>query len=123
MSTLQQEINDVYSNWRTAVIENDVEFLKNLYCDDFALYNSSCGIFKNKSEELARLHFNDLKYLSWKDQNVLIESAGEEVIFKCQQKLNLTVFDLPIAIDREIVLTFVKVRSEWYIRNIKENEV
>lgn len=103
-------------------MSNDVQFLDNLYSSDFVSLNPS-GISKSKSEELTRLRFKDLQYLFWEDKNLSIHVAGEDVVLKSQQTLNIRVYNLPMKVDREITLTFRKDCSRWYVKNIKENSI
>lgn len=118
----EKEIEEVYSNWKKAVMSNDFGFLENLYSDNFTS-TSPAGIIKNKSEVLTRLRFKDLRYLFWEDKNVLIDIKGENAILKSRQTLNIELYNLPIKIDREIMLTFVKPVNEWLLQNIKETSI
>lgn len=120
--TYEKEIEEVYSNWKKAVMTNDLRFLENLYTDDFTS-TSSGGIIKDKSEILTRLRFKDVQYLFWEDKNLLIDINGKNAIVKSRQTLNLQVYNLPIKIDRDIMLTFVKPGREWLLGNINETSI
>lgn len=120
--TYEKEIEEVYSNWKKAVMTNDLRFLENLYTDDFTS-TSPAGIIKDKAEILTRLRFKDLQYLSWEDKNLLIEINEKNATVKSRQTLNLQVYDLPIKIDRDIRLTFVKPLSKWLLENTNETSV
>lgn len=120
--TIEKEIEEVYSNWKRAVMVNDTKFLENLYTDDFTS-TSPFGIIKNKSEVLTRLRFKELRYLFWEDKNVLIDIKGKNAIVKSRQTLNVQVYNLPVKIDRDILLTFVKFRNEWLLNNINETSI
>lgn len=120
--TYEKEIKEVYSNWKKAVMTNDLRFLENLYTDDFTS-TSSGGIIKDKSEILTRLSFKDVQYLYWEDKNLSIDINGKNAIVKSRQTLNLQVYNLPIKIDRDIMLTFVKPDREWLLGNINETSI
>lgn len=120
--TYEKEIEEVYSNWKKAVMTNDVRFLENLYTDDFTSTSSS-GIIKNKSEVLTRLRFKDVQYLFWEDKNVLIDIKGKSAIVESRQTLNIQVYNLPIKMNRDIRLTFVKLLGGWLLENTHETSV
>lgn len=120
--TYEKEIEEVYSNWKKAVMTNDVRFLENLYTDDFTS-TSSGGIIKDKSEVLTMLRFKDVRYLYWEDKNLLIDINGKNATVKSCQTLHLQVYNLPIKIDRDIMLTFVKPGREWLLGNINETSI
>ena len=120
--TYEKEIEELYSNWKKALMTNDLRFLENLYTDDFTS-TSSGGIIKDKSEILTRLRFKDVQYLFWEDKNLLIEISGKNAIVKSLQTLHLQVYNLPIKIDRDIMLTFVKPDREWLLGNINETSI
>ena len=121
-TTENKEIEEIYSNWKKAVMTNDFQFLENLYSDDFTS-TSPAGIIKNKSEVLTRLRFKDVQYLFWEDKNILIDIKGDDVILKSSHTLNIELYRLPIKIDREIMLTFKKLSGIWILRNITETSI
>lgn len=120
--TKEQEIEEVYSNWKKAVMSTDLQFLENLLSDDFKSA-SAAGIIKNKSEVLTRLGFKDVKYLLWEDKDLSIDIKEDNAIVKSHQTLNIELYGLPIKIEREIILTLVNNDAKWYLRNIKETSV
>ncbi len=120
--TYENEIEEVYSNWKKAVMTNDLRFLENLYTDDFTS-TSPAGIIKDKSEILTRLRFKDVQYLFWEDKNLLIDINGKNATVKSLQTLNLQVYNLPIKIDRDIRLTFVKPLGEWLLEDTHETSI
>lgn len=120
--THEKEIEEVYSNWKRAVMVNDTIFLENLYTDDFTS-TSPLGIIKNKSEVLTRLRFKDIQYLFWEDKSVLIDIKEKSAIVKSRQTLNVHIYNLPVKIDRDIMLTFVKPYNEWLLGNINEASI
>ena len=113
------EIGEVYSNWKKAVMTNDIQFLRNFYPDDFSSVNG-CGITKNKSEVLTRLAFKDIVYLCWTDNEVIFDVWEENAILKSRQSLDVELYGLPLKINREIILTFEQWNSKWILKNIKE---
>ncbi|MEJ7677083.1 MAG: nuclear transport factor 2 family protein [Segetibacter sp.] len=115
-----KEIEEVYSDWKKALMCNDLAFLEQVYSDDFTLTNST-GIIKNKSEVLTRLGFKDIQYLFWEDKDVLIDIKGDNAILKSYQTLNIELYNLPIKIDRKIILTFEKRNDVWILKNIEES--
>ena len=120
--TVEREIEEVYSNWKRAVMTNDTQFLENLYTDDFTLTSPS-GIIKNKSEVLTRLRFKDVQYLFWEDKNVLIDIKGKNAVVESRQTLNIQVYNLPIKMDRNVRLTFVRPLGEWLLENAHETPI
>lgn len=116
----EKEIEKVYSNWKKALIGNDVKFLDSLYSNDFTSI-SPAGISKNKSEALTRLGFKDIKYLMWSETNVAINIEGENAIVKSLQTLDIELYGLLLQINREIILTFETHNGKWLLKNLKEN--
>lgn len=120
--TKEKEIEEVYSDWKKALMSNNLEYLKQVYSDDFVL-TSSTGVTKNKSEVLTRLGFKDIKYLLWKDKDLLIDIKGDNAILKSSQTLHIELYNLPVKIDRRIMLTFENRNDIWILKNIEEASI
>lgn len=117
-----KEIEEIYSNWKKAVMTNDLQFLESLYSDDFTS-TSPAGIIRNRAEVLTRLRFKDVQYLFWEDQNILIHIKEDDAILKSSQTLNIELYGLPIKIGREIMLTFKTRNGKWILKNISETSL
>jgi hypothetical protein len=104
------------------LINSDVEFLRSFYCDEFVACNC-LGIIKNKAEELARIRFGEVKYLAWEDKRVSIEICGAKAVVKSLQTVQAEVYQFPIKIDREVLLSFEKSNERWFLKKITEKQI
>jgi len=115
----EQEIKDLYIRWRGAIIANDIQFLQQLFSDDFQSVRN-VGRPKGKVDELLWMGVRNVQYLNWEDTNVSIDTAGEIAVVRCTQRLQVLIYDLPARIDREILLTFVRQDNQWLLQQFSE---
>jgi hypothetical protein len=119
MKLQEQEIKEVYHNWREAVIVHDIPFLEHLFSNNFKSLRT-VGRPKNKTDELQWLAVRNVQYLYWKDKNIEINASDDVALITCNQTLDVLVYELPAKIEREIMLTFIRQDNQWQLLQFQE---
>lgn len=117
-----EEIKRAYAYWKNAIIKGDLVSLNNIYTENF-LWTNSMGIRKNKTENLNKISSGDLQYLSWMNEDMTVNIAGDIAILRTREILKMIVYDQRINTVRNVILIFINQSGEWKLAGGEESNI
>lgn len=115
-------VRSAYAAWKQATKDCDVVLLDQLYTPDF-VYMKSNGIPSSKIEELRNVRHQCVDYLQWKDDNFEINIENNSATVRTGQAIAMMVYELPVRLQREVVIKLEKNVAGWQISQIIETKI
>jgi hypothetical protein len=116
---MEEDIKQVYEQWKNALIKTDVTTLEKLYTTNF-LWTNPMGITCSKPENLFKIKCGNIQYISWVDEDMEIEIMTESATVKAREVLEMLVYEQKVSIVRNIIAGFQRQDDKWFLARIDE---
>jgi hypothetical protein len=114
-----EEIKRAYDNWKNAVINGDLASLDKISAENFA-WTNDMGITDNKTEKLYKITSDNLKYLSWINEDITVKIVGDIGILRTREILKLIVYRQRVNAVQDVTAIFINQDGKWLLAGGQE---
>jgi len=114
-----EEIKRAYDNWKNAVINGDLASLDKISAENFA-WTNDMGITNNKTEKLYKITSDNLKYLSWINEDITVKIVGDIGILRTREILKLIVYRQRVNAVQDVTAIFINQNGRWLLAGGQE---